>query len=384
MISGFNSASAFHIEYGNNIVINRPVYGDLYLAGGNITINAPVYGDLIIAGGTIIINDTIASDILLLGGNVTFNGYVGDDIRCAGGNIRISKSVKDDVVIAGGKVTVDKTAVIGGMIASGGNITIDGDISGELKGAFGYLILNGNVLKNIDCRGKKITVNGTVGGEAIIAARDIIIGSGAAFNGDVKYWNKKESLDFRQSVKRGKAMLDPSLRIRSGQWYYLGAATVLGLLWYLGMALLMILIVQYLFSSTMKRAAETSFNHTLKSLGLGFLFFIAVPVAAIAAFVTIIGVPIGLLLIMGYVTLILLTTVIISVVASNWLNNRNKYNWNFWRIAFGAFGVFVLLKLVSLTPFIGWLVIIVMACIAFGAILLSIKWRTRQIATLTM
>lgn len=384
MISVFSDASAFRIEYGNNIVVNRPVYEDLYLAGGNITINAPVYGDLIIAGGTIIINDTIASDILLLGGNVTFNGYVGDDIRCAGGNIHISKNVNGDVVIAGGEVTVDKTVTIGGLIASGGNITIDGNINGELKGAFGYLILNGNVLKNIDCRGGKITVNGIVGGGAVIAARDIIIGGDAAFNGDVRYWNKKGSLDFRQSLKNGKAMFDPSLRIRSGQWYYLGAATVLGLLWYLGMALLMILIVQYLFSTTMKKAADASFNHTLKSLGVGFLFFIAVPVAAFVAFVTIIGVPVALLLIIGYVTLILLTTVIISVVASNWLNNRNKYEWNFWRIAFGAFGIFILLKLVSLAPFIGWLVILVMACIAFGAILLSIKWRTRHAAAITM
>ena len=378
MISIFINAFAYRIEYGNNVVISQPVYEDLYVAGGNVTINAPVHGDLIVAGGTVIINDSVMNDILLAGGNVTFNGYVGDDIRCAGGNIHISKNVTGDVVTAGGEVIIDKGTIIGGLITTGGNITVDGNIDGEARGGFGNLILNGNVAKNIDCRGGKISLNGTVDGKSILAARYITIGSNAAFNGDVRYWNKQGSLDFKQSLKNSKATYDPSLRIRTSQWYYLGATTVLGLLWYLGMALVMILLVQYLFSSTMKMAADKTFNRTLKSLGYGFLFFIAVPVAAVVAFITLVGVPVGILLIISSVTLILITTVIISVVAANWFNNRNNYKWNFWPIVFAAFGIFILLKLVSLTPFVGWLIMLVLACIVFGAILLTIKWKRKQ------
>jgi hypothetical protein len=384
MLANFVTAFAFRIEYGNNVIISQPVYEDLYLAGGNITINAPIHGDLIIAGGTIIINDTITNDILLAGGNVTFNGFVGDDIRCAGGNIHISKNVVGDVVIAGGEVTIDRGVSIGGLIASGGNITVDGNVTGEVRGAFGNLYLNGNVGKNIDCRGGKITVNGTVDGKSVLAARDIIIGNDAIFNNDVWYWNKRGALDFKQSLKTGKATYDPSLRIRTGQWYYLGAATVIGLLWYLGMALLMILIVQYLFSATMKKAANTVFDDTLKSLGYGFLFFIAVPIAAVIAFVTVIGVPVGLLLTFSYVALILLATVITSVVAANWFNNRNNYKLSYWRTAFAAFGIFILLKLVSLAPFVGWLIIILSVCIAFGSILLNINWKRPQKSILTV
>lgn len=318
------------------------------------------------------------NDILLAGGNVTFNGFAGDDIRCAGGNMHISKNVAGDLVIAGGEVTIDKGVTIGGLITGGGDITVDGNVSGEVRGAAGNLFLNGNIGKDIDCRGGKITVNGTVGGKSVLAARNIIIGNNAVFNNDVRYWNKQGSLDFKQSLKTGKATYDPSLRIQTGQWYYLGAATVLGLLWYLGMALLMILIVQYLFSATMKKAADTVFNETLKSFGFGFLFFIAVPVAALIAFVTVIGVPVGVLLTFSYVALILLATVITSVVAANWFNNRNNYKWSYWRMVFAAFGIFILLKLISLTPFAGWIIIILSVCIAFGSILLSINWKRRQ------
>ncbi len=377
MLVCFVTTYAFRIEYGNNIIISRPVYEDLYVAGGNITINAPIYGDLIIAGGTIIINDSVMNDILLAGGNVTFNGFAGDDIRCAGGNIHISKNIGGDLVIAGGEVTIDKGVSIGGLITAGGDITVDGNITGEVRGAAGNLFLNGNIGKNIDCRGVKIIVNGTVGGKSVLAARDIIIGNDAVFNNDVRYWNKQGSLDFKQSLKTGKATYDPSLRIQTGQWYYLGAATVLGLLWYLGMALLMILIVQYLFTATMKKAANTIFNDALKSLGFGFLFFIAVPVAALIAFITVIGVPVGLLLTFSYVALILQAAVITSVVAANWLNNRNNYKWSYWRMVFAAFGIFILLKLISLTPFAGWLIMIVLVCMAFGGILLNINWKRK-------
>jgi hypothetical protein len=378
IISTVIDAAAFRIEYGNNIIISQPVHEDLYIAGGTITINAPIYGDLVIAGGTIIINDTVANDILLAGGRVTFDGFVGDDIRCAGGNIRISKNVTGDVMITGGKVIIDKGITIGGLLASGGDVTIDGNVNGEIKGLFGDLLLNGNIAKDIDCSSGKIMINGTIGGKSILAARNIIIGNNAAFNGDVRYWNKKGSLDFKQSLKNSKAIYDPSLRINTGEWYYLGAATVLGLLWYLGMALLMILIIQYLFSTTMKKAADTAFISILKSLGFGFLFFIGVPVAAFIAFISVIGLPVGLLLLFTYIALLLLATVITSVVAANWFNNRNDHHWNYWRLVFASFGIFMVLKIVFSAPMVGWLVIILLSCVSFGSILLNINWKGKR------
>ncbi len=379
MISSFNAAFAYRIEYGNNIIISRPVYENLYIAGGTITINAPIYGDLIIAGGTIIINDSVMNDILLIGGTVTINGFVGDDIRCAGGNIRISKNVTGDVVVTGGAVIIDKGITIGGLLATGGDVTIDGIINGEIKGAFGDLFINGNVSKNIDCSGGRITVNGTIGGKSKLSARHIVIGNYAAFNGDVRYWNKKESVDFKQSLKNSKAVFDPSLRISTGEWYYLGSATILGLLWYLGMAFLMIMIFQYLFSATVKKAADTVFNSTLKSLGIGFLFFIAVPVLALIAFVSLIGVPLGILFVFFYIVLILLATVITSVIAANWFNNRKDHKWNYWRLIFSAFGIYFLLKLVSLAPFAGWLINMIMVFISFGGIFLNVQWKKKPL-----
>jgi hypothetical protein len=384
MAANFMPAAAFRIEYGNNIVITRPVYENLYIAGGNVTINAPIYGDLIIAGGTIVINDTIFKDILLAGGRAFLNGFAGDDIRCAGGEIHISKNVTGEVVVAGGQVFIDKGVTIGSLLATGGNITVDGNVNGEVKGAFGNLLLNGNISKDIDCRGGKITINGRIDGRSVLAASDIIIGNDAVFENDIHYWNRKGKLDFKQNLKNGNAIYDPTLRIRNGEWYYLGAATVLGLLWYLGMAFLMILIIQYLFANTFKKAADTVFSNSLKSLGFGLLFIIGLPVAAIVLFITLIGVPVGLLLVFFYIILLLLSSAITSVVAANWMNNRNEYHWNFWHIAFAAFGIFIVLKLLYSVPFVGWLVMILLACISYGAILLNVNWKGYKTRAMTV
>lgn len=375
MAAHFIPVAALRIEYGNNIVITRPVNENLYIAGGNVTINAPIHGDLIIAGGTIVINDTISKDILLAGGRAFLNGFAGDDIRCAGGEIHISKNVSGEVVVAGGRVFIDKGVTVGSLMATGGNITVDGNVNGGVKGAFGNLLLNGNISKDIDCRGGKITINGRIDGRSVLAASDIIIGNGAIFGNDIRYWNRKGKLDFKPNLKNGNAIYDPALRIRNGEWYYLGAATVLGLLWYLGMAFLMILIIQYLFGNTFKKAADTVFNSTLKSLGFGFLFLIGLPVASVVLFITLIGIPVGLLLVFSYILLILLSPVITSLMAANWMNNRNDYHWNFWHIAFAAFGIFIVLKLLYSVPLAGWLVMIALVSISYGAILLNVNWK---------
>ena len=371
-------AAAFRIEYGKDIVISQPVNENLYIAGGKVTINAPIHGDLIIAGGTIVINDSVTNDINIAGGEITFNGWVGGDIRCAGGKMYIRKNVLGEVVITGGNIMVDKGIEIGGLLASGGNITINGNVNGKILGAFGEFSLNGNVLNDVDLRGGHLSVNGLISGNTVMAARTIVLGESAAFKGNIRYWNKQGTLGLKNNSIKGKALFDPSLRIRTGEWYYLGAVTIFGFLWYIGMALLMIAVVLYLFSATIKKAALTAFSNSLQSLGVGFLFFILIPMVAVIALFTIIGVPVGILLFIGYILLLLLSTVITSVVGANWINNQNNFHWNLTQLVLISTIIFVVLKLLTFMPFFGWFVMALLVCISFGAILLNINWKGKR------
>jgi hypothetical protein len=143
------------------------------------------------------------------------------------------------------------------------------------------------------------------------------------------------------------------------------------------MTFILIMLVQYLFSNTMKNAGTTAYDATLKSLGYGLLFWIGVPVAAAVALLSVVGVPIGLILLLCYVALLLTASVVTAVVTANWLNNRAMSYWDYWRMVFAAFGIFVILKVLTFTPFLGWFIYAVLVCISFGAVILNIKWRRR-------
>ncbi|HEY0678850.1 MAG TPA: hypothetical protein VGD17_11225 [Chitinophagaceae bacterium] len=370
-------ASAFQIRYGNSVVINTPVFDDLYIGGGTITINAPVHGDLIIAGGTVNINDTVTNDLIVAGGNITFNGFVGDDIRCAGGNLQILKNVTGDVVVTGGTVLIGLTATVGGLLAAGGKVIIDGNVTRNTRTATGSLEING-FTQNIDCRGGKISINGKVEGPAILASNEkIVIGDEASFNGDVRYWVPRKKVDFKQSIKSGRVIYDPKLKMEGGRWYYLGFDSVIGVILYAAMVFLMIVLVQYLFSGLMKKAGETVYASGLRSFLYGLLFWIGLPVAVVLTFITVIGMPVGLILLFSLIILLLLSSVIVSVVMANWWNGRSRSDLSYWGLVLIAFGFFVILKIVSLTPFLGWAIAAILTCVAFGAIVrnINLPWR---------
>ncbi|HEX5169696.1 MAG TPA: polymer-forming cytoskeletal protein [Cyclobacteriaceae bacterium] len=373
------------IKSGDNIIVSERTDHDLYLAAGNVTVNAPVDGDLIVAGGTIVINDSIRQDILITGGDIVFNGFVGDDIRCAGGTIQISNSVLGDVVAAGGEVIIDDDAVIhGDLFITGGEITLDGKVNGMIRCGAGTFTLNGRAGSNLDCRGGKIVINGIVEGNSSLAAKTIQLGNEASFGKDVKYWNKAGSLDFGNKIRGGQAIYDPSLQSEGGKWHYLGFASFLMLLWYLSTALLMIILIQYLFSKTFRTAAHTIKNASMKSLGIGFLFLIGVPIAIIVSFVSIIGLPIGVLLLVGYTTVLLFGTVIVSLLIASWISNTYyESSWTFWKIVLVSFGVFIFLKLASLTPVVGPLIMLLLICMAFGGILQHVRWKKNKALELT-
>ncbi|HEX6892825.1 MAG TPA: hypothetical protein VF141_19085, partial [Chryseolinea sp.] len=279
------------VRSGEDVVIDDIVNGDLYIAGGTVTINAPVNGDLVVAGGTIVVNDSISQDILAAGGDITINGFVGDDVRSAGGKIRLSSRVAGDFVVGGGEINIDgRSVILGNLLSGGGKTTLDGTVQGNVKAAAGEFTLNGVVEQEMDCRGGDIIINGSVSGMARLAAKDIELGSRAHFNKDVRYWNEDGQLDFGDTVSGGTATFDPSLEIDDGRWHYLGFASFIMAAWYLGTAMVMIFLIQYLFGPVLRNAADTVKNASLKSLGLGLLFLVGAPASIVLLFITIIGI----------------------------------------------------------------------------------------------
>lgn len=374
------NAHAQKLMSADDIHLSIPVDENLYIAGGSISINKPVHGDVVLAGGNIIINDSVTGDVLVTGGTLYIYGYAGDDIRCAGGEIHIYGPVQGDVVVGGGKVVLHENATVNGSVLAGtGDLTIDGNIKHNARIGTGTFRLNGTIGQDLECRGGDININGSVSGTSLLsAANKIILGPNAAFHNNVRYWQKAGKTNFGNSVKNGTSFFDTSLKMENGRWQYLGFASMLFALWYLGMALVFILLFLYLFGGLFGRAAVTAGSTTARSLGYGALFFLGVPVVAVLLIVTIIGLPLGIMAIVVYAMLMILASVICAVLITYILRNRYHRSWGFWPMAFISLAIFIGLKLISLIPIAGWLILFFIGAICFGALLLNIHWRRRD------
>lgn len=370
-----SSVYGIELRGGDNIVISDTVRHNLYLGGGTVTINAPVLGDLIIAGGSITINDSVAGDILLAGGEVFFYGATANDIRCAGGRLHIKNNVSGDLIVAGGEVSVDRRVQVGELVIAGGNVIMDGRVLGEMKCYAGNAVLNGEVYGNAEMKGGTVTINGSINGRSVLAAEEIILGSKASFNGDVRYWCEKGQLDFGGKISNGKAIFDESLALESGPWRNVGLMSVLAVLWYVGMVLVMLILLQYFFGARFRNKERNLRENRWKAFGYGFLFFIGAPVAIVISLVTLIGIPLGLILLFTYILALIFSTAVASLLYTHWLRQRRNANWGFWRMIFISLGIFVVIKIIGMIPFAGWLLVFIMKCLAFGALLIGLSLR---------
>jgi hypothetical protein len=374
--------AAFQSDNRSQTIVSQPVKGDHYAASGTVTVNARIGGDLVAAGGTILVNDSVGGDALLAGGTITLNGPIGDDVRAVGGTITILRNVSGDVHLLGGELTLDPAAVINGdLVVAGGKATVNGTVNGTVRLRGGETQLNGITKGDLEAKGGKLLVNGSVLGMATLAAREITIGDQARFGQDVVYWQQAGPLDFQGQVG-GMARFDESLAMDIGQtnWYFLGFGSFVFVLFYLGAVLLLLYLFEYLIPGLLKEAGEKAQKDTTRSFGYGMLYLLGVPALCLMLLITIVGIPVGLFASVLYIFSLAFAHVISSLVLVNWYNLRYQREWNLRQLVWAGLGIFVVVKLVTLVPFLGWLLSVLLIGVAFGAIISSLRQRKIALA----
>ena len=366
-------AFAQHFESGETVRISQPVHEDIYVFSGRVYIDAPVHGDVWCAGGTVTVNDTVTGDIVVAGGDIYLRGTVLDDVRAAGGTLVVSGDIGGDLLITGGTAGVEPEAVISGnMAVAGGNVTMDGTVLGKFKAAAGLVVLNGRVEKDFEFNGGDLNLNGTIGGTSVLVAKRIEVGEKAALRGNVRYWTEEGEVNFGNALQSGAAAtFDASLRqhFERPDFKFLGFASFLAVLWYLIASFILIWLGQRLLGRIFRQAADTAQAEPVRSLGYGFLYFAAVPVAIVLLLVTVVGIPVGLIVLFFYILFLVLAHITTALVGAYWIDRRKSYNWRPIQLVFAALGLLVALKLLGFIPFVGWVVKAAVVFIAFGAIL---------------
>jgi hypothetical protein len=346
------------------------------VSGSTITVKAKIDGDLLAAGGTIKITEAVTGDVLTGGGTLIIDGKIGDDLRAVGGTIQVEKDVMGDVVVAGGNVEISPgTIVFGDLIVTSGKTTINGIVKGNAKLIGGDLYINGTIEKNLDVKGGTLFVNGIVFGESTLAAEQISILNRALFHQNVKYWQKNGEINFGDSLSSATASFQPQLAldVNDSNWYFLGYGSLVFVLFYLATALLLLFLFQHLFSAQLQQAASILDQQSVKALGYGILYLIGVPFIAILLLITVIGIPIGLFGLVMYIFTLAVAHIISSLVVAGWYNYKYHKNWNKNTLVWIAFAAFLLIKLLTIFPFFGWILSVLLVGISFGAIIDNLR-----------
>ncbi|MFN7119713.1 MAG: hypothetical protein ACK4TA_23155 [Saprospiraceae bacterium] len=363
---------ASHIKGGNEVTIAEPVDGNLYTAGGDIRINAPIAGDLVCAGGDIWINELVAADVILVGGEAKITNKIGGDVRLASGNLTIAADVAGDLVVAGGELTIEQGVTIGGdVIIAGGKVIFDGATQGNIKMVGGEMIFNGKTAGKMELKGGKIYFNGEVKGDATLAAQELNIGSNAAFYSTVQYWNEKGDANFDGHLYEGAtANYKENLKFKTklDREVVKQGLVAFAIFRFAAAALLMTLLVALFGKFFTKHSGyirENVGNHA----GTGLLFLLGVPVVAALAFATVIGIPVGFIMLSGYGIALMLANSLTAVVAAYELKKYLNRDWNKGILIAVALGAFVALRLVGMLAIPGKFIVFAATAIALGAVI---------------
>jgi len=326
---------------------------DLYAVGNSVIINGIVNGDVLTACETITVNGKVNGSIIAVASTVNVNGEVTHSVRVAGGNINVSGNVGRDLVAAGGQINIASTAKIGrDLVFGGGTIVIDGLIGEDIKGG-----------------GGEITMNNGVGGNVELGVESLVIGSMANIKGNLVYVSEKEA-NIQSGAQIGGATTHRIPEVKEPIVPKIG-------IWGKVIAFLMTLIagiVIILIAPKRAIAVANSIRHKpLLSLGWGAIILFATPVAAIVTFVTVIGVPVGLIGLTLYGIAIYLSQIAVGLFIGYWIIGSFS-EVDSRGVLIGALTLgFAILTLLKLIPYVGFAMWLATALFGIGAIILSQK-----------
>lgn len=345
---------------------------DFYGAGNSVSVMQSQPDDVFAAGNRIIVSGEIKGDVNAAGSNVTINGIVHDDVRIFAGDATINGNVEGDVMMFGGTLYIaEGSSISGSILVAGGEITINGDVLGDADIDGGSIKLNGSIEGTANIRGKHVAIAGMIGGDTIVSAQTLNLNDGTTIRGNLNYWQGDGETDTTGKVM-GTATFDSDLEQKKPMneteaagalAAILAAVTIVGILYAALTIGIFILVTRTFFTDSAKKLQTQPWWALLT----GFLYFAAMPFAILLLMITFIGIPLALMLLALYIFSIVFAKLIASIVFTRWFELRSKKKWHPVAVYFGAIGMYIVLSLVSIIPFVGWLIYLLACVMAFGA-----------------
>lgn len=272
---------------------------------------------LVAAGESVQVDGTIEGDLIAAARHVSIRGKVDGNVYVFTRDLDVSGTVTGTIHAIAERPTL--TGEVGGSVYTAGEVlalTASGDVKGDVTHFGESLVLDGEVGRDTTFFGDRAEIRSKVGRNLVVHADRLSLRDGAEIEGDVRAaLPEGEKIDVAAGAVV-KGSIDASPRQPMGEHYlahYTHARFYLWLLAGLAAAFVFGLVLRalapWLFDAEV-RSARAFF----RSLGVGVLVVVATPVAILVAAVTVIGIPVALLGLFVYVTLLYSADILVGAL----------------------------------------------------------------------
>jgi cytoskeletal protein CcmA (bactofilin family) len=357
-----SAASATEFRKGESVEVpkDETVKGDIYITGGGrARIDGTVDGDLIVFCRSLDISGHVTGDVIVFSQSARISGQVDGNIRGFNNNITISGTVGKNVMVFDQAVTVDSNGKIAGSFTSfSESLNLDGKVG---RDALLYVA--------------QANLSGNIGGEIRAKGHALVISSSAVINGPTR-WEGDNQAEVAPGAKLGSPVefkqMERKREYRDGDYY----------LWRVIWTAAFVLFGMVLFLLVPRFAAETitAAESYGAPIGLGILVFFGVPIAAIIACFTVVGIPLAVFVVAFWMLMLCCAEIVVGGVVGNLIFGKTSDTWGMiGRMALGFAIVRIVYTPLSHVHVVGFLAALGIWMWGMGAISLALYKRLQPV-----
>ena len=336
----------------------------LVASAETIDIDGTVIGDVIALAERITIRGRVEGNVFAFSKSVLVTGVVDGSLhmgcdRCAleGGVERNLYGAAEDLLVApSGRVGRD-------VYLFGDTVRMEGSSGRDLAAAGERVEIRGEVGRTVRTRSERLSVldSARIGGDLMIEIRDeddLEISPAATISGET---TQQQVNDFHE--RQTNRWLDGGFYVRS--LVFVASAFLVGLLLHA--------VFPQLFGGTLVTAGEFG-----RCLGWGFVALVATPLVLVLLAVSVVGIPIAVLGIFLYLTLLFVSTIVVAALVGSAVTGNDPE-------AAHGFGMALLLGLVVVVvlmnlPFVGGLLRVLVGLAGMGLVITTAAdlWQERR------
>ncbi len=245
-------------------------------------------------------------------------------------------------------------------------------MSGSLVGAGGNLIISSPIGGNINAGVGNLTISQSVAGDIEAAVGTLTLTPQASVSGQVNYWSEDELfLAQGASVSGTITRNDPNQTFakNTGPEKEEAFLTTGRIIFFFSLLIIGLLLVKFAPNYT-KATAEKLTTKPLPSVGVGFLALIITPLAAAFIMFTVIGIPLGLILLATYFIYLYISRIFVVYWIGDYATKKFKYKLSmFWSYIIGV----LIFSLIALLPVVGGVLKFIAMLLGLGSMILTWK-----------